>query len=43
MYDHILETTMITDEYVLQCADMNGDGEIDISDNNLLYNKVLGE
>ena len=41
LYNHVMETHLITDEYALKCANVNKDQTVNIRDVNKLYNHVM--
>ena len=40
LYGHIRKTSIITDEYILACAEVTGDGRINVGDTATLYSHV---
>ena len=41
LYNHVMETDIITDEYLLQCGDVDNKNGVNIRDVNALYNHVM--
>ena len=41
LYNHVMETEPITDEYLLQCGDVDNKNGVNIRDVNALYNHVM--
>jgi hypothetical protein len=37
VYSHVKQTALLTDEYALACADVSGDGRINVGDTAKIY------